>query len=960
MEMAARDELRGIIYLLSELKVWETQGLIAVEAAASLRSRYESRREALRAQIDANGDRASGGVPLPAADETTAANARAPEAAKGLTTAAEEAGQASGATVARARRDNLAGALFSRLTARAARPAAAGATRAPRRPLFETLADPHTLRLLLYVGAAMLVVGIVIWLRDVLYLKLQEPLVQAVLLALGTIGVMVSGWLMTLRTRLLLTGRTLALIGSLLVPVNFWFLVRSGLISDNGRAWMVCVLCAALYAQTAALLRERLYVYLACTASVAAMWALVYRATPEAYGLYSLTTMTGSLVFVHLSRVFPRASREVETERATSGAAKEAGAGEVRALASRWSYEVWGLAMARVAVAGAGASALLYMLLRVEASPSFAGRVFDWRSSDYNALLAVVLFAAGAYVAWFAASFIYTNRRAVFYTTSVLALMWTEFLLLDGLRLAGRARLITMSATALVAAACAVRFVRERILAAAVVRASATVLTVLFVVSSVIALVFHAAAGELDASWRLAVFFALAAAVLFGLLRGPGGAGRSVYGAGLAASAAMVLVAAALDALQAASVLPSSWPIAGGVVCAAFVMGRLCAGRGERTAAGATEKGGELWRGLAVERLVRVVSDGAVTVCALLWFGRTLAWTDEVGGSAALVLLLASSYWAERAAHQKRALFAYVASAHAGAFTLALLLAFGVERRWLAFVFTLALFPAFFALGQYALARRIGWLARPLKEAAAMLAMLAAVALMVDAAPVLQAGNALLLAPSMTAGALCVATMAASLFSAGQERLNYFRAGLGAAVAAFALAVLRAGYDPIVDVEAYTSPVAVLSLLVAYVSARREWDEHAGDTGLLLWAGSLLLCGPLLLRALQFRLLMDVAAPWRDMLVLCVSLALVFFGVMGRLRAPVIVGTVTLLLELVAVSLTSVEWLQVPLRVYLITAGVLSIIVWGIFEYRRERILVLRQRLHERSTTAREQFNDWR
>jgi hypothetical protein len=183
---------------------------------------------------------------------------------------------------------------------------------------------------------------------------------------------------------------------------------------------------------------------------------------------------------------------------------------------------------------------------------------------------------------------------------------------------------------------------------------------------------------------------------------------------------------------------------------------------------------------------------------------------------------------------------------------------------------------------------------------------------------------------------------------------------LGAAVAAFVLAVLRVGYDPLVDVEAYTSPVAVLLLIVAYLSVRREWDEYASDTSLLLWAGSLLLCGPLLMRALQFRLLMDVAAPWRDMVVLGVALALMLCGVLGRVRAPVVVGMITMVLELIAVAVTSVDWLQVPLKTYLITAGVLSIVVWGIFEYRREQLLSLRERLHERGALARERFSEWR
>jgi hypothetical protein len=92
-----------------------------------------------------------------------------------------------------------------------------------------------------------------------------------------------------LRTRLRFTGRALTLAGSLLVPVNFWFLVRSGLVRDQGRAWLVCALCALLYAHTAALLREKLYVYLASVATIATAWTLIYRTEPQAFGLYALS-----------------------------------------------------------------------------------------------------------------------------------------------------------------------------------------------------------------------------------------------------------------------------------------------------------------------------------------------------------------------------------------------------------------------------------------------------------------------------------------------------------------------------------------------------------------------------------------------------------------------------------------------------------------------------------------------
>lgn len=289
LDDARAQELCNVNYLLSELENWAAQGLFAAEKAGAFRHRYELRRAELRAELAANGQQAKSAKPL------SSGNAAAAQDAVTTETSAPALRKRARQMVARA-------AVLRSLT-----------QHAERRPLFDRLADPRVLRLLLHAGAAMLVVGIVIWLRDALYLKLREPLVQAVLLALGTVIVTISGWLLTLRTRLRLTGRALTLSGALLVPVNFWFLARSGLISNNGRAWIVCALCVALYAHTAALLREKLYVYLAATACVATAWALVYRSTPGASGLYALTLMTASLIFLHLAPVSALSSAERES-----------------------------------------------------------------------------------------------------------------------------------------------------------------------------------------------------------------------------------------------------------------------------------------------------------------------------------------------------------------------------------------------------------------------------------------------------------------------------------------------------------------------------------------------------------------------------------------------------------------------------------------------------------------------
>ncbi len=1027
-------EILSVGYLLAELARWEEQGIVSPSQASELRAEYERRREELREQLAQNGRRASQAHAPPRAE--THARAWPPTPPP---------------------------------TPPPVAPPPPASPRRERRPLLETLADPQTIRLLLYTGAAMLVVGVVIWLRDVLYLKLQEPVVQAGLLAVGTISVTVAGWLTILRTRLRFTGRALTLVGSLLVPVNFWFLVRSGLVQDQGRAWLVCALCALLYAHTAALLREKLYVYLASVAAVATAWTLIYRAEPEAFGLYALALMALSLAFLHLSRLFPL--KEEDSERAADDSNSS-----FIIPHSAFAYQLWGPPLVQAALAGAALSLLFYMPLRLGSSPSLAEGIFHLRSGEYDAGVAMLLSAMAAYVAWFTGRYVYTDRRVLLYTASALLLFWTEFLAWDALELSASVRLQLLAATA-VALALASRLSHTQALAHALHRAAlvacfalsvlafavlgdapeltlthaatlallavayavlsaprfsarnfALVLAYASAVSASVAFLvaltsfdvqsrtlFYAACAlwpfalygvstaaqslrretqlagpflrvadafvallllfaaqvafllddprdprfEATVNLRGAMFAALAGCVTYGVVRLR--RERSVYGAALMATAALVLVAAAGDALKAAGALPAAWPVASAVIIAAFLMReaahKLLPPVDERPEVELPQGFAASWSRAAV---ISLVTDCATLVCAVLWFAVLLSNLEAGATSPAAVLFPALLYWGERAARVRREWAVFLATAHAGALCVAVAAALGLDVEWFALACLLALFAPFFAAGRAAWARGMSWLGRPLTGSAAAVLALCAIVGLVQAAGKLRVGEPGLLAPAVTLGAVALLAFAASFWSTGRVRVTYFRAGLFTLVASFALACLRAGFDPGEDVEVYTAPVAVLLLAVAFVAARRDWEEYAADTSLLLWLGSILLAGPLLLHALQYRLLLDVPAPWRDLFVLCAALALLLFGVTGRLRAPVFVGAAALTLELAALTMTSVEWLQIPLKAYLISVGALILIVWGLLEFRREQLLQLRQRLDERRATARERFGEWK
>jgi hypothetical protein len=1089
VDEARVEELRGISYLLSELSRWEAARVINTEQAAQLRARYQHRREVLQnthpfrdgeanfqtplasqtSSLDSQKSQADSETPLPANSEVPAT----PYISTHEPSSRSEQ-QPHEPPPPSQYRDAVA-PLPQQHNAH---------SDAPHRTLIETLSEPQTLRVLLYTGAAMFVVGIVIWLRDVLYLKLQEPSVQAALLALGTLAITASGWYTILRTRQRLTGRALTLTGSLLVPVNFWFLVRSGLIANNGRAWVVCAFCALLYAQTAAFLREKLYVYLAGLATIATAWAFIFRVERQAAGLYALALMLASVIFVHLARMFMRR----EEKRAEGDEREDSDERDARTI-GRWSYELWGVPLARMALACALLCGLMYMPFRLGSAPSLYDGIFRFFASDYDSSIAMLLFAGIAYVVWFTGRYLYTDRRVAFYTLSALALFWTEFLAFDGLRLSGAVHLVLFTLSVLLIAI-VVRFVRDAALSkalyvasllvsvllapvafsviatpldfvllhsfdvlglaaayavlsfapsrhdsasstagdatllrdgtvtqAALAYAAAICASIAFVIALIVIIVplqsattfvaacavwpfilyagvllvrtreraRHLAAPMLHTAeagyallllwacvtavllyllpdaeyirWRPSMFCVLSGAIAFGVLllwRE-----RSRYGAGLASIATLVFVAAGLNALQDYGVWPVAWPVALGVIAVAFFIER--ASEHWRESVSAADATNLRWlQSITPETIIKLVMDCAVLACAVLWFAPALILTESGSWSAALVLLLALLYWSERTIRKRHASLAYLAVTHAGAFIFALLVALRVRTDWFALIFMLTLFPAFFLLSRAALQRQASWLARPMNQAASVTLALVSFAAFCQVALHLDVGDPQLLAPCVTMAAVAVLSFAASFFSNASIRVWYFRVGLCALIVAFAFGALRAGYDPVEDVEIYTTPVAVLLIVIAYLAVRREWNEYAQDVSLLFWTGSILLCGPLLIRALQFRLLLDLPAPWRDLAVLCASLALIIFGVIGRLRAPVIIGGTTLLLELLTLTLTSVDWLQVPLKFYLITVGALMLIVFWLFEYRREQILLVRQRLDERRTSAREQFGEWR
>ncbi len=132
-------------------------------------------------------------------------------------------------------------------------------TDTPRRPVWEILLDPRSIQWLLALGGALLVVGLVIWLATLGIFKNAK--VVAVALGLGNAALLGGGWFVTTRTRYQTAGRALTLLACLVMPLNLYFYHAHNLITLEGHLWAAALVCSLLYAASARVLRDRLFVY---------------------------------------------------------------------------------------------------------------------------------------------------------------------------------------------------------------------------------------------------------------------------------------------------------------------------------------------------------------------------------------------------------------------------------------------------------------------------------------------------------------------------------------------------------------------------------------------------------------------------------------------------------------------------------------------------------------------------
>ncbi len=276
--------------------------------------------------------------------------------------------------------------------------------------------------------------GLVIWLATLGLFK--NPAVVAVALGLGNAALLVGGWAITSYTRYETAGRALTLLACLVMPLNLWFYHANNLITLDGHLWVAALVCCVLYAASAMVLRDAIFVYV--LAGGVAMTGLLMLADMgkfwEVAAPATLLVVLG-LICIHTERAFPD----------TDGPFSRRSFG----LGFFWSGHAL-LAAGLLLLLGAQiAGDWLY-------KPFFESIYQHWRlgppavvAERWGQLLALALVLAGTY------AYIYSDlavrRVGMYIFLAVFTLLWAEVLVIElfALKVTTEAAIVALALTAL-------------------------------------------------------------------------------------------------------------------------------------------------------------------------------------------------------------------------------------------------------------------------------------------------------------------------------------------------------------------------------------------------------------------------------------------------------------------------------------------------------------------------------
>ncbi len=175
-----------------------------------------------------------------------------------------------------------------------------------RRSLLEIVLDPRNIQMLLAIGGALMVVGLVIllWVN-----KFFTPPVVAVGLGIVNGVLLAAGWWVLRSTRYQLAGRAVTLLACLVMPLNLWYYHANNLITLDNNLWVAALVISTLYAASAYLLRDEFFVYI-FMAGVTLTGLLFLADLPTTHQVYMKTAAPAALLVIlgllaiHVERAF--------------------------------------------------------------------------------------------------------------------------------------------------------------------------------------------------------------------------------------------------------------------------------------------------------------------------------------------------------------------------------------------------------------------------------------------------------------------------------------------------------------------------------------------------------------------------------------------------------------------------------------------------------------------------------
>ncbi|MEZ6095555.1 MAG: hypothetical protein R3C03_15220 [Pirellulaceae bacterium] len=185
----------------------------------------------------------------------------------------------------------------------------AGSTEGSSASLFERVLSPRSIQRMMWSGATLGVLGVVVWLWSIGIF--ENALLVAVLLGSANVALIAAGVVVARNSRHVFSGKALAFLGSLLLPLNLWFYNSQGLIeiNDGGHLWLPAVVCCLIYAIVARTVRDSRFVYTIAMGVV--LTGLLFMADLSIGRLFhvlptaTFLAVTGAL-FVCVDRLFPK------------------------------------------------------------------------------------------------------------------------------------------------------------------------------------------------------------------------------------------------------------------------------------------------------------------------------------------------------------------------------------------------------------------------------------------------------------------------------------------------------------------------------------------------------------------------------------------------------------------------------------------------------------------------------